>query len=364
MVLEPMPGLLTPFSQGSPGGEDLSFDPVMDEIREARRSDDPTLAQGAWVRSLKQADWGKVIQLCEGLLKDRTKDLQVACWYTEALLQRDGFSGLVVGLKVVEGLLSQFWETLVPRLEDGGIELRIGRLEWLDATVGAAVRELPITTPSSGGYSWLRWKESRDVENLGVKDPAAREAAIAEGKLSGEAFDKAVKASGPSWLRKVHEELSAAVDAYQALMATADRQMGLDSPVMNILKDSIEAGESLGRSLRGRFETLPVPLPAQEDDVPEPAYPDAPSAAYAPSGGEAPSSRGALASRAQAIAKLREAAAYFRTHEPHSPVAALAERAAKWAAMNLDTWLAEVVKDDAVLSQLRTLLDFPREDQY
>ena len=67
---------------------------------------------------------------------------------------------------------------------------------------------------------------------------------------------------------------------------------------------------------------------------------------------------------AQAVAKLREAAAYFRTYEPHSPVAALADRAAKWAAMNLDTWLAEVIKDDAVLGQLRTLLDFPREDQY
>ena len=29
---------------------------------------------------------------------------------------------------------------------------------------------------------------------------------------------------------------------------------------------------------------------------------------------------------------------------------------------NLDAWLAEVVKDEAVLSQLRTLLDFQRDD--
>jgi type VI secretion system protein ImpA len=360
MEFEPIPGLLSPFSQDSPGGEDLSFDPVMDDIREARRSDDPTLAQGAWVTKLKQADWGRVLQLCEGLLKDKTKDLQVAGWYTEALLQRDGFKGLVIGLKVINGLLSEFWESMIPRLEDGGMELRIGRLEWLDTTVGAAVRQLPITSPSSGGYSWLRWKESRDVENLGLKDSAAREAAIAEGKLSGEAFDKAVKASGASWFRKVHEELVAAVDTFQVLMATADRQMGLDSPVMNTLKESIEACESLGRTLRARFETMP--LPSTEDAVSEPDFSDAPSGPQAGEGASAP--RAALASRAQAVARLREAAAYFRTYEPHSPVAPLADRAARWAAMNLDSWLAEVVKDDAVLAQLRTLLDFQREDQY
>ncbi len=360
MDFEPIPGLLSPFSQDAPGGEDLSFDPVMDDIREARRSEDPNLAQGAWVRNLKQADWPRVIQLCEGLLKDKTKDLQVACWYTEGLVHRDGFRGLVIGLKVIEGLMSQFWETMYPLLEDGGIDQRVGRLEWLDITVGAAVREQAMTSPSSGGHSWLRWKESRDVENVGIKDSDAREAAIAEGKLSGEAFDKAVKASGSAWFRKVHEELAAAVETFQALMATADRQMGLDSPVMNVLKDSIEACEALARTLRARFES--VPTAAAEEVVADPEYPEMSSS---PQGGEGVSApRGALASRAQAVARLREAAAYFRTYEPHSPVAPLADRAARWAAMNLDSWLAEVVKDDAVLAQLKTLLDFNREDSY
>ena len=140
MEFEPLPGLLSPISPESPAGEDLSFDPVMDEIREARRADDPTIAQGAWVQALKTADWAKVQQLCEGLLKERTKDLQFACWYAEAMVNREGFKGLAVSLKVIEGFLSQFWESVYPRLEDGGVELRIGRLEWLDSTVGLLVR--------------------------------------------------------------------------------------------------------------------------------------------------------------------------------------------------------------------------------
>jgi type VI secretion system protein ImpA len=250
---------------------------------------------------------------------------------------------------------------MIPSLEDGGVDLRVGRLEWLDSTVGAGIREQAITSPSSGGHSWLRWKESRDVENLGLKDPSAKEAAIAEGKLSGEAFDKAVKASGASWIRKVHEELAAADEAFQTLMATADRQMGLDSPVMGILKESIDACETLARTLRARYETLPTPA-AEGASVPEPSSPEATAIPQASDGPAAP--RNALASRAQAVARLREAAAYFRTYEPHSPVAPLADRAARWAAMDLDAWLAEVVKDEAVLTQLRTLLDFHHEDQF
>ena len=359
MEFEPLPGLLSPISPESPAGEDLSFDPVMDEIREARRADDPTIAQGAWVQALKTADWAKVQQLCEGLLKERTKDLQVACWYAEAMVNREGFKGLAVSLKVIEGFLSQFWESVYPRLEDGGVELRIGRLEWLDSTVGLLVRKQPVTSPASGGLSWLKWKESRDVENLGLKDPAAKEAAIEEGKLTGDAFEKAVKTSGPAWFRKTHEELVASQAAYAALIATVDKQMGLDAPSLDALKESIEVCETLARNLRSRFESMPVPT--AEEPMPETSFPSSSDETPEVSSG-AP--RAALASRAQAVARLREAAAYFKTYEPHSPVAPLAERAARWATMNLDTWLAEVVKDDSVLAQLRTLLDFQNEDRY
>jgi type VI secretion system protein ImpA len=60
--------------------------------------------------------------------------------------------------------------------------------------------------------------------------------------------------------------------------------------------------------------------------------------------------------RAQAVAQLREVAAFFRRTEPHSPVAYLAEKAAEWADMPLHEWLTTVVKDDASLAHIRELL--------
>ena len=65
---------------------------------------------------------------------------------------------------------------------------------------------------------------------------------------------------------------------------------------------------------------------------------------------------GALQTRAQALQQLHEVAAYFRRTEPHSPVAYLAEKAARWGDLPLHAWLRQVVKDDATLARLDDLL--------
>ena len=66
---------------------------------------------------------------------------------------------------------------------------------------------------------------------------------------------------------------------------------------------------------------------------------------------------GLIVNRNDAVRALREVAAFFRHNEPHSPVALLVERAASWAEMPLEKWLASVIKDQTTLSQLRELLD-------
>lgn len=66
------------------------------------------------------------------------------------------------------------------------------------------------------------------------------------------------------------------------------------------------------------------------------------------------------ASRAQAIRQLQEIATFFRDTEPHSPVAYLADKAARWGSMPLHTWLQSVVKDDATLVRVEELLGIER----
>lgn len=71
---------------------------------------------------------------------------------------------------------------------------------------------------------------------------------------------------------------------------------------------------------------------------------------------------GAIQNRQQALAELRRVAAFFRTCEPHSPVAYLAEKAACWGEMPLHRWLQEVIQDSATLTQLETALGVSRTE--
>ena len=99
--------LLSPLPGENPGGEDLRYSQVYEEIKKARRYDDP-LEQGEWKTELKKADWEGVIRLATEAIGSKSKDLQLAAWLTEALILTEGFEGLGAGLEVINGLLSNF----------------------------------------------------------------------------------------------------------------------------------------------------------------------------------------------------------------------------------------------------------------
>lgn len=342
-LLEPIPG-------DDIGGSDLAFDPVQDDIREARRQDDPSLAQGDWETEIKSANWPRVRELAEDVLTRRSKDLQVAAWYTEAMARLQGFEGLAVGLGVLDGLVNDFWAFCYPTLDPEDLEERAGKIEWLNRQLPLVIREIPLTDRASGGYSWLKWEESRTIDNLGLKDPAAKEKAVADGKLSGEMFDKAVQLSGRGYYEKLQAQIEAAATLATTLEKRVDERFGRDAPSLKDLRQAVQGcGELVGKLLT-RFGGVPQPVAA-------PACRPPSDQAATPVTAAAPMAVGLLVNRADAIRALREAARYFRHNEPHSPVALLAERAANWAEMPLEQWLAAVIKDEGTLGQLRELLD-------
>ena len=151
-VLDPIPG-------DNPAGPYLRYDPVYDKIKEARRQD-LDVPQGGWQTSLKTAEWPVVIKLSTETLAKRSKDLQIAAWLAEALLQRHGFSGLADGLAVLVGLLERFWDDLHPELEDGDAELRAVPLAWVGQYLDLAVRMAPIT---GAGLSYADYQAVRTV---------------------------------------------------------------------------------------------------------------------------------------------------------------------------------------------------------
>src|SRR5690606_14492046 len=128
--------LLAPIPGSDPAGSDESFSDQFDRIREARRADDPNLAQGEWQTEVKVADWREVQSLSEDILRRTSKDLQAAVWLGEAAISRYGLEGAKETFELLAGMLDTYWEGLYPRADGGDLEERAGKLAWF-ATYGA-----------------------------------------------------------------------------------------------------------------------------------------------------------------------------------------------------------------------------------
>lgn len=321
--------LLAPISPDQPCGEDLAFSPEVDEIARARQADDPSLEQGAWVAALKEADWKFVGKRCALLIETRSKHLQLAVWLAEANARTAGFAGLAQGLRLVALLCERYWEGLHPVADEDGFERRIGNLAWLAARIAPLAREMAVS--EDGSVTLLRWESAR---SKGAEALAELEASKAR---SSSAFCTALRSDAESCLEALDE-----------LERAADAQLGTDGPSFGNARAALRDVADFA----GTKET-PAPAPSASGTglVVRAASPGLPVAL-----GE-----GQVQHREQALAQLRQVAEFFRRTEPHSPVAYLAEKAARWGEQPLHAWLRSVIKDDASLTRLEELLGIEKD---
>lgn len=316
--------LLQPIAATDPCGEDLAFSPEVDEIARARLADDPSLEQGAWVTALKESDWKLVGKRCSQLLETRSKDLQLAVWLAEASARTGGMRALAAGLGLVAALCERFWDGLHPLPDEDGHERRIGNLSWLASRIAPLARGMPLA--EGGAVTLQAWEVAR------ARGPEA----VAE-------LETARARSSPAFAQALLDDCDACLAALLALEKVVDERLGADGP-----------GYSAGRAaLRDVADMVRPGVPAGGSLAPL-----APTAGSVAAGTPAAGQRGdgALQQRDQALAQLRQVAEFFRRTEPHSPVAYLADKAARWGELPLHAWLRSVIKDDASMARLEDLL--------
>jgi type VI secretion system protein ImpA len=346
--------LAAPIDGGS--GEDLSFSALFDQIKEARRADPDYLTQGDWQTDLKTADWEQVIQLSAQGLAQQSKDLMLVAWLSEGLAQREHFEGISFSLALTERILDRFWDSAYPSLEDG-LDERAARLSWLKTTLTDIAGGLPITQGQNFGV--LRYDESRHVENLALQNPKAMQAALNEGKINAEIFQRSVALSDTEHLRAKALQIAASLQACNRLQASADRLFGHEAPSFASLADMLSRASQLAEKLlkdRG-VELHPAVVPVAEpvttvapiSEAGEPMNTPAQAAAPAPM-------RTTPLTRDEAFTMLAGIAQFFKQSEPQSPVPYLIERAIKWGNMPLEGWLSDVIKDSNVVDNIRDVL--------
>lgn len=349
--------LLAPIPGSDPAGSDASFSDQFDRIREARRADDPNLAQGDWQTELKVADWREAQSLSEDVLLRTSKDLQAAVWLAEAAIARHGLEGARDAFDLLTGLLDTYWDGLYPRAEDGDLEERAGKLAWFANYGSRVLQTLLLNDDPQAALTLAGWIDSREVDNLGRQNAEAYQAALDEGRISGETFDTRMQSIPEALVRERSDMVQAAREAFARFSAMADGRLGREAPSLGALDDALKkiqtiyARVAVAKGMGG--------IEAVEGEV-------ATNVAAGEGGGNSAAAVGALnlgggslASKEAALRALNDIAGFFRRTEPHSPVAYLLDRAVAWANMPLEQWLAEVIRDEGTLSSIRERVGLP-----
>jgi type VI secretion system protein ImpA len=360
--------LLIPVSVAEPCGADLSFSMEVDAIARARQHDDPSLDQGEWTVALKEADWIFVASQCAQLIQSRSKDLKLAVWLAEASARIRAFRGLADGFGLLAGLCERHWEGLHPLGEQGDYEQRIGNLCWLLAQTPALVKEMTVS--EDGGISMADFERARHraalADRAGGGGGVGAWPSDARGGDEGPTvleLDAHRRQNSEAFNAALLEDAEYCLSALRALEQAVDARLGADGPSFGTAREALQnAVDFIGLAAPSEERTAVADGAGGmggAGELGEWACMDGASGAARDRGAQ----HAAPPTRAQALAQLRQIAEFFRSTEPHSPIAYLVDKAASWGEMPLHEWLRTVVKDPAQAAQLDELLGVCRASE-
>jgi len=354
--------LLNPIEGLNPSGIGLRYDPLYDKLKEARREEDQP-PPGMTERDRKVADNALVIKLSTDALLNKSKDLQIAAWLTEAWLKRNGFAGLRDGLRLCLGLVANFWDTVYPEFDEGDVEPRAAPLSFVGTKLGIPLKLVPLVEKESYGY--IDYQDSRELgfEDQAKTDEAKKKRAqlVKDGKLTPEQFDKVFEDTPKKFYAENEKTLDDCLQTLKELKAFCDEKFQDEGPSFGPLESTLQQCRQLVHSfLQKKREKEPdpveeVPIEASDSDA---------------EGAEESSSTGAVRTgisfsletssespdRLEAITKIAEAAAFLRRREPKSPAPYLMLRGLRWGELRAAVENGDAAQLEAPPTELRKYL--------
>jgi len=367
LILESIPG-------DNPAGEDIRQDPSptspYQSIKAARNA-----ARAAERNSIHDGDnneaeehWKAIMQMAPDILCNQSKDLEIACWYSEALLRLRGFRGLRDGFSIIDGLITNFWDNLYPMPDEDGIETRVACLDGLngegaEGVLIAPIRKALITEGNSvGPFSYWQYQQALDSQK--IADEKARKAKIAKIGFDLDTIQKAVTETDSQYFIDLRDDLEEAVTVYRNTGRMLDEHCGThDAPPTRTIIESLE--ECLGvvkHIARDKFP-LETESPEAGEESAE-TETEAGDTSAQPAAAQAVSvTQAAMMNRELAFKQLKEIAEFFRKTEPHSPVSYLLSKAVRWGDMPLTALIQELIPDSSSRSHYSELTGVMADDE-
>lgn len=359
--------LLQPISEDNPVGDDIRSDPsptspyytIKDARNAARAAERSNMFDGN--NSEADEQWRKITKLAPEILQNNAKDLEVASWYTEALIRQHGFQGLRDGFRLIHGLIEQYWDNLYPLPDEDGIETRVASLSGLNGEGAEGVLIVPIRNVSitqgnePGPFSFWKYQQALEVEKI-IDEEAKADKASKLG-FSNDDVERAVSDSSETFFVNLRDDLRVSIDTYRKIGSMLDEYCGInDAPavnnIINILEDCLGSVNHIGK----------YKIPSEATDDNEEGSVNGQDNTASDSANQAAQLSGPIKNREDAFKKLTEISEFFRKTEPHSPISYILKRTVKWGDMSLDDLMRELIPDSSARDFYGSLTGIPTDD--
>lgn len=280
-------------------------------------------------------EWEEICEIADRALRERSKDLEVACWYSEALVRIASFAGLAKGLELLARLVETYWDDgLYPVEDEDGLETRIAPLAGLigrgvAGSLVQPIRLLPLSDRRDGPLAAL-WTIELAFTPSRSESSEARERQAEQ----SEALVQAVTQSSPTFLRGVRRDVATALENLDRLMKAVDARTGVGGFGTQVA----EPLNAIAKLLDDRVGHLFIV--AQNDAS------DAAQAETGP-GAAAAEPTGRLTRREDALARLLEVAEFFERTEPQSLVSASVRETVRRARLPVRDLILELLPDES-----------------
>ena len=343
--------LLNPISEDAPTGADVrddasptsTYQVIKSERNQARAAERQSVHDGE--SSEAASHWRQITELAPQILGTQSKDLEVASWYAEAMLRRHGFAGLRDAFRLIDGLLSNFWETLHPMPDEYGVETRVSCLSGLngegaEGVLVAPIRKVALTEGDFPGPFGL-WQYRQALEAQKSPDEQTRQAKIANLGFSSDDIQKSVTESSDDFVINLRDDIQACIEHYRSIGKQLDEFCGIHeapptSTIINVLEETLGAVNHLGK------DKFPAEADEAAAEVEEPA---GDSSTTGSATAVAQKAKGPVETREDAFKQLLEISEFFKKTEPHSPVSYILQKAVKWGRMPLADLIGELIPD-------------------
>lgn len=329
-------------------------------IKDARNAARAAERNSMFDENNSEADeyWRKIINIAPDILNDHSKDIEIACWYTEALLRRYGFQGLRDGFSLIKQLIDLYWDNIFPLPDEDGIETRVSPLtglngEGAEGVLLPPIRNVLITEGSSvGPFSYWQYQQALDIQK--ISDEESRAQKINNSGFCLDDIEQAVSESNNEFYVDLRDDISECIHLFKAISDTLDQHCGtIDAPptsnIIHLLEDYLGAVNHLAK--------YKFPTEESNDNV------DTEDAEIFLNS-QISTHSGPIKSRDDAIKQIILISDFFRKTEPHSPISYVLEKAVKWGEMPLNELIKELIPDNSSRDFYGSLTGVRIEDEY